>query len=146
MTLTRKDTLSMAKPEGLSIDSKPTRPFFSESKIYPHTDHIKRDARIIALITSPWGPHDEGEELNKDGKVDGLVPESGQTTGMSWWNYDKSTTSPFQIGLILKYFCFPKTLHLLAPENKLKVSLPVVWKSDLFVWRISKIWIASLSI
>ena len=78
MTLTRKDTLSMAKPEGLSIDSKPTRPFFSKSKTYPHTDHIKRDIRIIALITGT-----SAGRVEQGRKRRWLVPESGQTTGMS---------------------------------------------------------------
>ena len=60
VTLTRKDTLSMAKPEGLLIDSKPTRPLVTQPK---HTDLIKRDAQIILLITGPpAGKVEEGRE------------------------------------------------------------------------------------
>lgn len=60
VTLTRKDTLSMAKPEGLFIDSEPTRPLVTQLK---HTDLIKRDAQIILLITGlPAGKVEEKRE------------------------------------------------------------------------------------
>lgn len=60
VTLTRKDTLSMAKPEGLFIDSKLTRPLVTHPK---HTDPIRRDAQIILLITvPPAGKVEQGRE------------------------------------------------------------------------------------